>query len=109
MFNGDLIKDKSIVEFVYDKNEEPLFRWKPLREKRQFNAKCLFHCHEYLEYHFLSLNRRYDHPEIIFPIYVVHYSDFKDKKSTMSGTAQYHNIVKKYLIQDVSKPNYRSS
>ena len=29
--NGDLIRDNSIVEFVYDKDEEPLFRWKPMR------------------------------------------------------------------------------
>jgi hypothetical protein len=105
--NGDLIKDKSIVEFVYDQNEEPLFRWKPLRVRDNLMPNAFSTALNIWNTTFYPLtDDMITTGDNIPDLCSKYYSDFKDKKSNMSNVAQYHNIVKKYLIQDVSQPNY---
>ena len=103
--NGDMIKDNAIVEFVYDKNEDSLFRWKPLRVRDSLMPNSFSTALNIWNTIFYPItNEMITTGMGIIDLCGKYYSDFKDKKSYMSSVAQFHNVVKKYLIQDVSKP-----
>jgi hypothetical protein len=105
--NGDIIKDKTIVEFVYDKDEEPLFRWKPLRLRDNLMPNSFSTAVNVWNTTFYPLTTDMITTGNGIPdLCSKYYSDYKDKKSPMSNMAQFHNVVKKYLIQDSSQANY---
>ena len=105
--NGDIIKDKTIVEFVYDKDEDPLFRWKPLRLRDNLMPNSFSTALNVWNTTFYPLtNDMITTGNGIPDLCRKYYSDFKEKTSAMSNMAQFHNLVKKYLIQDSSKENY---
>ena len=98
--NGDLIRDNSIVEFVYDKDEDPLFRWKPLRVRDNLMPNAFSTATNVWNTIFYPITTDMirtgdDIPDMCSK----YYSEFKDRKSAMSNVAKFHNLVKKYLIQ----------
>ena len=104
--NGDLIQDNSIVEFVYDKDEEINFRWKPTRVRDSVMPNAFSTALNVWNTTFNPLTTQMMITGNNIPdLCSKYYSEFKDRNSNMSKVARFHNLVKKYLIQSVAKEN----
>uniref|UniRef100_A0A6C0JC56 mRNA (guanine-N(7))-methyltransferase n=1 Tax=viral metagenome TaxID=1070528 RepID=A0A6C0JC56_9ZZZZ len=104
--NGDLIRDNSIVEFVYDRNEEENYRWKPLRVRDNLMPNAFSTALNVWNTTFHPItNHMITTGDGIPDLCSKYYSEFKDRISHMSKVAKFHNLVKKYLIQSIAKEN----
>ena len=103
--NGDMIKDGDVVEFIYDIKEKMSFRWKSLKV-RNTPPNAFSTALNIWNTTFNPITTEMICSGNIPDICDKYYADFKDRKSSMSKVAKFHNLVKKYLIQNTSHENF---
>ena len=92
--------------FFYDKDENEMFRWKPLRVRDNVMPNAFSTAMNVWNTTFNPITTdMISTGDGIPDMCSKYYSEFKDRTSSMSKVARFHNIVKKYLILNVAKEN----